>query len=68
MRIVEVLKYALAPDEIDARVLERQRAGESTDERNVRYAIVLGSTRSEGPQTRIGLDIGNPTHWAIGRG
>jgi hypothetical protein len=30
--IVEVLQQALAPDEVDARVLERERPGKSIEE------------------------------------
>jgi hypothetical protein len=39
LRIAEMLYHPLAPDEIDARVVERQRAGQSIDERNIRYAV-----------------------------
>src|SRR4249919_3582283 len=68
LRIAEMLYHPLAPDEIDARVVERQRAGQSIDERHIRYAAVFRSTRGDGPQTRIGLNTGNPARWSVSRG
>lgn len=62
LRIVEVLQYALAPNEIYARVGERQRPGESIDECDVGYEVAFRSTRSDSPQTGIWLNARNPAH------
>jgi hypothetical protein len=49
-----VLQHALAPHEIDARVLERQRSGKSIDERKVSYSDAFRSTLGQARNWRFG--------------